>query len=233
MKLCRGPERLEPLLQSELVDAIVLDVRTHGVDHLTFLSENYPGIPVFAMSPFRPDDGRLLTACLENGVRGILVEGVDDAAAGEMVASGSAGRVRRMALADAPRLLRLTEPIQLEAWRLVLDRVGTGTRTSDVARALRKTREHLSREFGAGGAPNLKRVLDLVCAAWAADLLRNPGYSVRAVASILGLSSASHLAVTARRVAGATPRELGDLGPRGVLRRFLKGRTRSRVSTGC
>jgi len=91
------------------------------------------------------------------------------------------------------------------------------------------TREHLSREFGAGGAPNLKRVIDLARAACAADLLGNPGYSVQCVVRILGYASPSHLAGTARRVAGATPMELRELGPQGVLTRFLRGRTRSRV----
>src|SRR5437667_321251 len=91
------------------------------------------------------------------------------------------------------------------------------------------TRWHLSREVGAGGAPNLKRVIDLARTACAADLLGNPGYTVRAVVHILGYASTSHLAGAARRVAGTTPQELRAVGPRGVLARFLRGRTRSRV----
>src|SRR5437667_436656 len=98
-----------------------------------------------------------------------------------------------------------------------------------VAAALSVTRERLSREFGAGGAPNLKRVIDPARAACAADLLGNPGYTVRGVLRILGYASPSHLAGAARRGAGATPVELRELGPRGVLTRFLRGRTRSRV----
>ena len=58
--------------------------------------------------------------------------------------------------------------------------------------------------------------------------LGNPGYSVSAVVRILGYASPSHLAGAARRVAGASPQELRALGPRGVLVRFLRGRTRSR-----
>ena len=76
---------------------------------------------------------------------------------------------------------------------------------------------------------NLKRVIDLARTAWAADLLANPGYSVTDVARILGYSSPGHLAGSAQRVAGATARELARLGPRGVLNRFIRGRTRSRV----
>ena len=48
-------------------------------------------------------------------------------------------------------------------------------RTTDLARRLRVSREHLSRQFGAGGAPNLKRVIDLTRIACAAQLLANPG----------------------------------------------------------
>src|SRR2546430_10498391 len=57
-------------------------------------------------------------------------------------------------------------------------------KTAQLAAALRVTREHLSRQFAAGGAPNLKRVIDLARAACAADLLGNPGYTVRAVVRI-------------------------------------------------
>jgi AraC-like DNA-binding protein len=75
----------------------------------------------------------------------------------------------------------------------------------------------------------LKRVIDLARTACAADLLGNPGYTVRAVVRILGYASSSHLASAARRVAGSTPHELRAMGPRGVLVRFIRGRTRSRV----
>ena len=130
---------------------------------------------------------------------------------------------------EEARLLRLTEPLQQRAWSEVLRRTGGPLRATEVARALRLSREHLSRQFGAGGAPNLKRVIDLARTATAADLLRNPGYSVRSVARILGFSSASHLAGSARRVAGVAPRDLAALGPPGVLAAFLAGRTRSRA----
>ena len=100
---------------------------------------------------------------------------------------------------------------------------------ADVARALRRSREHLSREFAAGGAPNLKRVIDLLRTVCAADLLANPGYTVGDVTTILRFSSPSHLAAAARRIAGVAPGDLGGLGPRGVFTRFLKGRMRSRI----
>jgi AraC-like DNA-binding protein len=108
-------------------------------------------------------------------------------------------------------------------------RVGTRTRTGDIARQFGLTREHLSREFAAGGAPNLKRVIDLARILCAGDLLANPGYDIPTVGRILRYASPSHFAASARRIAGASPRELPRLGLRQILARFLRGRMRSRL----
>jgi len=215
------------VLVHRLVDAVILDVKAAPAAGLE-LPALFPRIPMYAFSAFRPGDGALLAACFRAGFAGILVEGVDNALSGEWVAARTAQVVRRAALVDAPRLLRLSDRLQLRAWEEVLHRVATPVTTAQVAQALRVTREHLSREFAAGGAPNLKRVIDLARAACAADLLGNPGYSVRAVVGILGYASPRHLGAVARRVAGATARELAVLGPAGVLQRFIRGRTRSR-----
>jgi len=228
VRLCRSVAGVERLLYQRLVDAVVLDVKAARQAALA-LPARFPRIPMFVLSPLRPDDGALLAACLAAGFAGVLVEGVDNAVAGEWVAARTAQVARRKALADAPKLLRLTDRLQLAAWEEVLSRVGYPTQTGQVAAALRVTREHLSRQFAAGGAPNLKRVIDLARTACAADLLGNPGYTVRAVVRILGYASPSHLASAARRVAGTTPHELRAMGPRGVLARFIRGRTRSRV----
>lgn len=229
MVSCRSLDRLLTVINRELVDAVVIDVRRHGIEGTIAIVERYPRIPAFALSPFRPDDGRLISQCLAGGMRGILVQGVDDAVVGEIVMANSASRLCREALATAPSLLRLTESLQLKVWNEVLDRVGRLTTTSDIAHSLGHAREYVSREFAAGGAPNLKRVIDLVRAVWAADLLSNPGYTVRTVSEILRFSSPSHLAGCAKRVAGVKPAELANLGPQGVLHRFRRGRTRSRL----
>lgn len=228
VRLCRSIQAVERLLEQRLVDAVVLDVRSCRDGDLA-LPARFPRIPMYALSTIRPEDGPLLASCGKAGFSGVLVEGVDNAVAGEWIASRTAQVARRAALADAPRLLRLTDRLQLAAWEEVLRRAGAPTKTAHIAQSLRVTREHLSREFGAGGAPNLKRVIDLARAACAADLLGNPGYTVGCVVRILGYASPSHLAGTARRVAGATTVELRELGPRGVLARFMRGRTRSRI----
>ncbi len=229
MVSCKNIDRVMVVLFRELVDAIVVDVRAFGVEAAATLVEDFPTIPVFALSAFRPDDGRLIAECLDGGVRGLFVQGVDDEIVGEVLIANSASRMRRDALSSAPRILRLTETLQLDAWNEVLNGVGKSTTTSDIARKLGRTREYVSREFAAGGAPNLKRVIDLVRAAWAADLLQNPGYSVRTVSEILQFSSPSHLAGCSKRIAGVAAADLADLGPKGVLQRFRRGRTRSRL----
>ena len=64
-------------------------------------------------------------------------------------------------------------------------------RTAALAREVGVSREHLSRHFSAPGAPNLKRVIDLVRMIGAAELAKNPGLDVRDVAKILGFASSS------------------------------------------
>jgi AraC-like DNA-binding protein len=225
---CRGVANLRRLLESRLVDAVVLALTPALLPDLTELRRQLPGVPVVAYAPFRPDDGELLLACRKHAVP-VAVEGVDDAVVGDMVIRVSVTAERRRALADAPRMLRLTEPLQRSAWSVLLGEVERPLRTSELARRLDVSREHLSRQFGAGGAPNLKRVIDLTRIACAAQLLANPGYSIPTVVRLLHFASSSHLSGTARRIANVPTSGLGGLGPRGVLQAFARGNTRSRV----
>ena len=225
---CRSPAGLRRVLENRLVDAVVLAPSAALLPDLADLRRRLPGMPVVAYAAFRPDDGELLLACRKHAVP-IAVEGVDDPVVGDMVIRASVTAERRRALADAPRMLRLTEPLQRSAWSLLLGEVERPVRTTDLARRLEVSREHLSRQFGAGGAPNLKRVIDLTRIACAAQLLANPGYSIPIVVKLLHFASSSHLSATARRIANVSTSGLGSLGPRGVLQAFVRGNTRSRV----
>jgi AraC-like DNA-binding protein len=225
---CRSPAALYRLLDKRLVDAVVLAPQPGLLPQLTDLRIRLPFIPLVAYGPFRPDDGELLLACRET-VSAVAVEGVDDPVVGEMVARASITAERRRALADGPRVLRLTETLQRAAWDVLLGEVERPIRTGALAERLQISREHLSRQFGAGGAPNLKRVIDLTRVACAAQLLGNPGYSVPTVVRVLNFASPTHLANTARRIANVSTGGLGQLGPRGVLAAFVRGNTRSRV----
>jgi AraC-like DNA-binding protein len=225
---CRSPANLRRVLEGRLVDAVVLAPSSALLPDLAELRSRLPGVPVVAYAPFRPDDGELLLACRRHGVP-VAVEGVDDPVVGEMVIRASVTAERRRALADAPRMLRLTEALQHSAWGVLLGEVERPVRTTDLARRLKVSREHLSRQFGAGGAPNLKRVIDLTRIACAAQLLANPGYSIPTVVRLLHFASSSHLSGTARRIANVPTSGLGALGPRGVLQAFARGNTRSRT----
>jgi AraC-like DNA-binding protein len=226
---CRTVAAVRRLLERRLVDVVVLCPTTALLPELAELRESMPGVPVVAYAPFRPDDGDLLLACRRHAVASVAVEGVDDAVIGEMVLLASITAERRRALEDAPRMLRLTEPLQQAAWDLLVGEVERPVRTTSLARRLEVSREHLSRQFGAGGAPNLKRVIDLTRVACAAQLLANPGYSIPVVVRVLHFASSSHLSSTARRIANVSTKGLGALGPRGVLQAFVKGNTRSRM----
>jgi AraC-like DNA-binding protein len=226
---CRTPAALRRLLERRLVDAVVLSPTPAVLPELAELRRRLPGIPVVAYAAFRPDDGELLLACRRHGVTAVAVEGVDDAIVGELVMRASITAERRLALAEAPRMLRLTEPLQQAAWNVLVGEVERPIRTTVLAKHLEISREHLSRQFGAGGAPNLKRVIDLTRVACAAQLLGNPGYSIPTVVRVLHFASSSHLSSTSKRIANVATRGLGALGPRGVLQAFAKGNTRSRV----
>ena len=230
--MCRSAAQLQRTLLTSLSDAVVVDARAAGAgEALLRCRRAWPAVPRFVYSAFRPDDGELLRSCLGEAGAIPLVEGVDDAVLADLVLPRTASAARRAALEPAAQALRLSEPLQRRAWTEVLLRLGTPIRTADIARTLRVSREHLSRQFGAGGAPNIKRVIDLARTCTAADLLANPGYSVRSVARILRFASASHLSGASRRIAGVPASQLGALGIRGVLRSFVRdGRMRSRLA---
>jgi AraC-like DNA-binding protein len=224
---CKTPAQLQRLLDHRLVDAVVLAPRSGLLPLLARLHSSLPLLPLIAYAPFRPDDGELLLACRE-AISVVVVQGVDDPIVGDLVLRASITAERRRALAEAPRMLRLTEPLQRSAWSVLLSEVERPIRTSVLAGRLGISREHLSRQFGAGGAPNLKRVIDLTRIACAAQLLGNPGYSVPTVVRVLHFASAGHLSHTSRRIANVPTTGLGSLGPRGVLGAFVRGNTRSR-----
>ncbi len=210
-----------------MLDAVVLSPLGGGLSLLSELAAARPVLPLIAVAPFRADDGEVLVTCRDAGAL-LLVEGLESSVVGELVARHTLGFRRRAALSDGPRALKLVEPLQLAVWDLVLREVERPLRTSHIARRLRVSREHLSRQFAAGGAPNLKRVIDLSRVSCAAQLLEHPGCSSQDVVRLLHFVSLSHLTSTARRIAGVGVPALGPMGARGVLAAFVKGGMRSR-----
>ena len=215
---CRSGSGLTRALASRLLEVVVLGPGAARDMDLSSLRTRYPAIPV----------AELLLAWHRLPVAAVLVEGVDDPVAGEVVMRHSVSARRRAALRDAPQLLRLTEPLQRATWECLVRSGGRPPRTARIAREMGLSREHLSRQFGAGGAPNLKRVADLLSVLAALSLLANPAYGVSHVARLLKFSTPSHLRAMVRRITSLGLPEAQKLGEREVLGRFLRSGARSR-----
>jgi AraC-like DNA-binding protein len=224
----RSASGLERGLVARMVEAMVVGVRAARDLDLPGLRSRFPTIPLLIYGAIRPEDGALVLGYHRLGVSALLVEGVDEAVAGDIVHRCGASASRRTALAEAPRRLRLTEPLQVRAWDRLVSSVGRPPRTSALAAQLGLSREHLSRQFSAGGAPNLKRVSDLIAVLTALDLLENPGYQPVTVARLLGFSSPSHLRATVRRLMGTSLEACRQLAMPELVRRFASHSAGSR-----
>lgn len=226
--VCRDLQGLARLLGERIVEAVVLGpqvVQRHG---LTSVQGPFPGIPLVVYGPLRADEGAQLVSWRRAGVCEVAVEGVDDAVLGDLVARQTRLARRREALQEAPRRLRLTEPIQLDAWTVLMEDPGARWETAELAERLEVSREHLSRQFGAGGAPNLKRVIDFLSVVLVAELAGNPGIDPGCLARLAGFSSSAHLRATVRRITGVSVGDLAGAPAGDVLERFLRVGRRSR-----
>jgi AraC-like DNA-binding protein len=224
----------EQLFRATLVDAAIVDLTSvasagEEIWRVASLAREFPSVPFFGLLPLRASDGPTLAQCASYDFSDVLVEGVDDAAARELVLRECFSTRFARALREPPVILSLSSPLQQSAWRSVVARAGRGVRTDSLAQTLRVTREHLSRTFAADGGPNLKRVIDLVRLLAAAELAKNPGYDVRDVANVLGFASASHLSTTSQRVVGTKSASLSRLRTVDLIDRFARGHGRSRA----
>ena len=225
---CRSSRGLEQVLQSRLVEAIVLGGAVARRIQLDELRAQFSGLPLIIVGVFRSEDAGLLQSWARLGVAGVAVEGVDDPLLGDLVVRHFLSARLATALAEAPRLLRLREPLQQQTWQLLIGGVGRPPRTAVLARALGMSREHLSRQFAAGGAPNLKRVSDLLTVQSALRLLGNAGYSVTTVATLLEFATPSHLRAVVRRITGLALPDAQGMTEQEVLLRFIRLSARSR-----
>jgi transcriptional regulator GlxA family with amidase domain len=167
--------------------------------------------------------------CAGLGFVDFIVDGIDDNAARDLVLPHTFSTRFRQALGEPPQSLGLTTQLQRSAWEVVVAHSGRPVTTTELAKAVGLSREHLSRNFSRPGAPNLKRVIDLVRLVAAAELAKNPGHDIRDIARILDFASSSHLAVTAQRIFGTRPASLARLRTIDLIDRFAQGRTRSRT----
>jgi AraC-like DNA-binding protein len=226
----RTAEELEAVFRRVLVDAALIDIGSPGEDMwkaASFAAE-FPSAPFFAITPLRPSDTPAAARCAALGFIDVIVDGIDDNAARDLVQPHAFSTRFRRALGEPPHTLGLTTALQRMAWEVIIAHSGRPVTTKELARAVGLSREHLSRNFARPGAPNLKRVIDLVRLIAAAELAKNPGHDIRDIARILDFASSSHLAVTAQRIFGTRPASLARLRTTDLIDRFAQGRTRSR-----
>jgi len=228
--LTRTPEDFDEAFKTSLIDAALVDVTGAQEDtwRVAARAREYPSAPFFGLAALRAADGPALAQCAAYEFADVLVDSVDDEVARDLVMTASYSVRFARALESPPPSLGLAHPIQQAAWKFVVSHAGRPVRTSTLAQVLRVTREHLSRSFSAGNAPNLKRIIDLVRIVSAAELAKNPGYDLRDIADILDFASSSHLSSTAMRVVGTKPASLARLRTVDLIDRFTKGHGRSR-----
>lgn len=226
----RSAEEVGEALRTSLVDAVVVDIGASPEESLktSALASDHPTAAFFGITPLRSGDTGALADTAQRDFAGVLVEGLDDAVVRSLVMRAAFSSRFARALESPPVSLGLDAPMQREVWRLVVAHGGRPVRTSVLASELGVTREHLSRSFSAHGAPNLKRVIDLVRVIAAAELAKNPGLDLRDVARVLDFASPSHLSTTAMRIAGTKPASLTRLRAVDLIERFARGNGRSR-----
>jgi AraC-like DNA-binding protein len=228
--LAKTPEELDGVFRTSLVDAAIVDLAGASEDtwRAAALAREFPSVPFFGLSALRAAEAPALAQCAAFDFADVLVEAVDDSVLRELVLRRGFSARFNDALAEPPDSLALATPLQQAAWRVIVAWAGRPVRTQSLADALGVTREHLSRTFAAAGAPNLKRVIDLVRLIAAAELAKNPGYDVRDVAAVLDFASSSHLSSTSQRIVGTKPASLSRLRAIDLVERFTKGHGRSR-----
>jgi AraC-like DNA-binding protein len=228
--LTRTPDEMDNAFRASLVDAAIVDLA--GAQEETWraaaLAREFPSVPFFGLTTLRAAEAPALAQCAALDFADVLVESVDDAVIRDLVLRHAFSTRFSAALNEPPDALGLQTSLQHAAWRAIVAWTGRPVRTQLLADAVGVTREHLSRTFAAAGAPNLKRVIDLVRLISAAELAKNPGYDVRDVAAVLDFASSSHLSSTAQRVVGMKPASLARLRAVDLIERFTRGHGRSR-----
>lgn len=228
----RNAQEFATHLRGALIDAAFVDLANASDDawNAAEIARDFPSVPFFGVMPLRSAEIATVQRCAAAGFAEMLFDVIDDAAARELVSPRLFSARFAAALQDPPAQFALDAPLQRAAWRAIVAHGGRPVRTGALAETLAVTREHLSRSFAAEGAPNLKRVIDLVRLVAAAELAKNPGYDIRDVAHVLGFASSSHLSSTAQRVVGTKPASLARLRTVDLFERFANGHGRSRAA---
>lgn len=221
----RSPAHLDTLLQSHCFDAIILGPDAARGPVLDALRRDFPGLPLVVYLPLRSDDAELLRHLYRERVAAVAIEGLDEPALGQMLGRSGLTARRQSDLLPLAPYLDLIDPLQRQVWAAIIATAPAGLDTEGLAQRFGVRRETLSRRFGAGGAPTLKRAIDAVRLVAAAQLLGNPGYRVEDVARLLRFSSVALLQQTARRTLGVSARQIATLDARRIAERLRPDRS--------
>ena len=222
--LARTERDFANAFRTQFVNTALVEVTADDDGHgPAELARDYPSVPFLALTPFRPVDAPAVAKCAELDFADVLADGTDDTLLGHaLLAHGFSTRFAA-ALDTPPESLALTSPLQRAAWSAIVAHAGQPVRSLEIANALGITREHLSRSFSAGGAPALKRVMDLVRLLAAGELAKNPGYDL-AVRRAPHRLRVGGKAVRRGDAPGARPATaLTALRSTDLLERFLRG----------
>lgn len=231
LTLVRSTADLLATLHTTFVDVVVVDLGqpTDDTWSVAAVAREFPSIPFVGFTALRPSELSSLARACRLEFADFLAEGVEDDVIREILLPQGFTVRFATALQGGETGLGLTTPLQRDAWRRIVAQGGRPVRTEAIAEGIGLTREHLSRRFSADGAPNLKRVIDLVRLMAAAELAKNPGYDLPDIARVLEFASASHLSATCHRLFGVKSSSLARLRPGDLMDRFVKqGRGRSR-----
>ncbi|MGH7582543.1 MAG: helix-turn-helix domain-containing protein [Gemmatimonadales bacterium] len=209
--VARSPSHLVTLLYRHPLDVIVLGGDVARGPVLAMWREHFPAIPVVAYLAVRGDDADFLTTMRRDGVDAMAIEGLDEPALPRILARHSLTAHRLADLVPLAGRIDLVDDLQRRAWREIVATAGQRAATASLARRLGIQRETLSRRFGAGRAPALKRAIDAARLVVVSRLLENPGYSLEDVARLAGFSSVSNLQACARRTFGTSAGRLREL----------------------
>jgi len=219
----RRASAVERVLRTSLVDAVIVDLGSADTDSLgaVSLALHFPSAVFIVVTPFRSADAGQIAAAVAAGASAVLADGPDDGLlASTVFARGFSGRFAS-ALGDPPAPLALDTPLTIAAWRWMVEHVQQPLRSSEVAKALSVTREHLSRSFACEAAASLKRIMDLVRLLAAAELAKNPACDGKDVARILGFRTAAQLSLMTQRLLSARLTSLSALRGVDVIERFM------------
>src|SRR5919204_172222 len=139
----RTPNDFASAFRKQLVDAALVDVASPHDDTWTVaaFAREFPSAPFFALTSLRAVEAPAVAQCAEMDFADVLVEGIDDACARDIVSRRGFSARFADALRAPPNVLALTSDVQQRAWEYIVAQAGRRVRTLHLARRLGVTRE--------------------------------------------------------------------------------------------